>query len=129
MNISPHHLAAALYSIIAVFSIAVWCYLLIPADLAASQLDSMFTPDTESWGPFIWLVIANLLTAALAITYWFKRSTTYPLAPALVLVSLALLAWALWWSSDAMLILTYALGSICSIWSWRQPEPSTKKSA
>jgi hypothetical protein len=128
MNIRPHHLAAAHYSIIAVFAVATWCLLLLPIEQARGQLDSMFAPDTENREFFIWLVIADLLTVIVAVTFWFKRAASYPLAPVLVFVSVVLLAWALWWS-NVMFAFIYALGSTFSIWSWRRPNTSFKRDA
>lgn len=128
MNISPRHLAAAQYSMIAVFVFASWCLLLSPIEQARGQLDSMFAPGTENRQFFIWLVIANLFTMIVAVTFWFKRAASYPLAPVLVIVSVMLLAWALWWS-DVMFIFIYALGCIFSIWSWRLPNTSVERDA
>jgi hypothetical protein len=88
----------------------------------------MFSASAENREFFIWLVIANLLTVTVAVTFWFKRAATYPLAPLLVCLSVLLLAWALWWS-DMGFILVYALGCVFSIWSWRRPNPSFKRDA
>ena len=120
MNFSPRHLAAAHYTMIALFAVATWYFLLSPIEQARGQLVSMFSPGADHRRFFILLVIASLLTVIMAVTFWFKRAASYPLALLLVCLSFALLAWALWWS-DVRFIFIYALGCIFSIWSWRQP--------
>lgn len=128
MNFSPRHLAAALYTMIAVFAAASWYVLLSPMEGAREQLVSMFAPGAANREFFVWLVISNLLTVVVAVTFGFKRAALYPLAPILVCVSVVLLAWALR-RSDVTFILVYALGCIFSIWSWRRPNPSFKRDA
>ena len=120
VNLSPRHLAAAQYTMIAVFVAASWHLLFSPMEQARSQLEAMFASGTENRAFFIWLTIANLLTVVLAVSFWFKGAASYPLAPFLVCVSAALLAWAVWWS-DSTFILMYAFGLVLSVWSWRRP--------
>jgi hypothetical protein len=128
VKITARHLAAAQYTVLAVFVIAVWYTMLTPWERAPSQLEFIFSTGYENREFFVWLAIANLLTVIVALTFWSKRAASYPLAPLLVFASVGLLAWALW-SSDATFIFSYALGCILSIWSWWQPNKSFKRDA
>lgn len=119
------HLAAIHYTMIAVFVVASWHILLTPLDQAIGQLESMLAPDAENRTFFIWLIVANVLTVVTAIAFWFTRASSYPISVALAGVSAALLAWALWWSDVAFMII-YAIGCILSVWSWQQPNLSFK---
>ncbi|OYY40390.1 MAG: hypothetical protein B7Y56_15985 [Gallionellales bacterium 35-53-114] len=110
------------------FVIASWFTILTPWDRALGQLEFMFSPSYENREFFVWLVIANFFTAVVAVTFWFKLSTSYPFAFMLVCVSAALLVWAVWWS-DLMFILSYALGLALSIGSWRRANPAFKRDA
>ena len=128
MNITPRHLAAAQYTVMAAFMVATWYTLLTPWEHALGQLEFMFSPGYEYREFFVWLAIANWLTVVVALTFWFKRAASYPLAPLLVCAAVGLLAWALW-SSDARFIFSYSFGCILSLWSWWQPNKSFKRDA
>ena len=128
MKITARHFAAAQYTILAVFVVASWYTMLTPWERAPGQLEFMFSPGYENREFFVWLAITNFLTVVVALTFWSKRATSYPLAPLLVCASVGLLAWALW-SSGATLIFNYSLGCILSIWSWWQPNKSFKRDA
>ena len=125
MKISPRHLAAAHYTIIAVFVVASWRLLLTPLDQAIAQLESMLAPGADNRIFFIWLIAANLLTVATAIAFWFRRASSYPFSVVLVCISVALLTWALLWSDVAFMVI-YAIGCSLSVWSWWQPNLSLK---
>lgn len=120
VNINPRHLAAIQYTVITVFAFATWSGVLFPIDGARARLASMFAEGAAHRELFALIVCANALTAAMAAAFWFERAASPPLAPMLVCVSVALLAWALWWSNTTVTF-TYALGCLFSVWSWRQP--------
>jgi hypothetical protein len=80
-------------------------------------LGFLFAPENPSRNLFIGLFLVNVLTITLAVAYWFKISTAGRWGSVLALTSIGLLAWALWFA-DALWILSYALGSVLSIWSW-----------
>ena len=121
MNITPRHLAAAQYTVIAAFVVASWCKLLGPWEGAVSQLEFIFSPGHEDRGVFIWLAMATILTLLAAITFWFKRAASRPLAPALAVLSMGLFIWAIVWS-DTTFIVNYGLGCLLAIFSWLRPD-------
>ena len=128
MSIHPRHLAAVQYTIVGMFALATWSRGLFPVEGARGRLDSMFAGGDAHREFFAMLALANALTAAAAAAFWFERAASPPLARILVLVSFALLAWALW-QSNVTLILVYALGCVFSVWSWQQPNLSLNRDA
>ena len=128
MNITPRHLAAAQYTVIAVFVVASWYTLLWPWERAVSQLEFIFSPDHEDQGVFIWLAMATLLTLLVAITFWFKRAASTPLAPTLALLSIGLFVWAILWS-DSTFIFNYGLGCLLAVFSWLRPAHQLERAA
>lgn len=128
VNITPRHFAAAQYTVLAVFMVASWYTMLTPWERARGQLKFMFAPGYENREFFVWLAISNLLTVVVALTFWFRRASSYPLAPLLACAAAGLLAWALRWS-DSTFIFSYSLGCILSIWQWWQPNKSFKRVA
>ena len=126
MNITPRHLAAAQYTVIAAFVVASWCTLLSPWERAVNQLEFIFSPDYEDRGVFIWLAMATLLTVLVTIAFWLKRAASTPLAPVLALMSIGLFIWAIVWS-DSTFIFNYGLGCLLAVFSWLRPDHQRKR--
>jgi hypothetical protein len=106
--------------------VASWYVMLTPWERALDQLTLIFASGYESRDFFVWLVIANVVTLVVAVTFWFKSAASYPLALILVGATAGLLAWSILWS-DSTFIFIYLLGCLLSIWSWRQPNPAFKR--
>ena len=117
MNLSPRHLAAIQYTIIATFHVASWWVLLSPVERARGQLEFILASEYENRNFFIWLVIATIITTLMAMTFWLKRATTASFSALLAFASAILLGGAIKWF-DSTFIVTYSLGFVCSLWSW-----------
>ena len=102
---SPRHLAATIYTVIFLFRIASWSHAF-----------------------YVELAIVDVLTLAVAIAFWSKRSVSFSIAPFLVCVSVGLMAWARLWF-DTVSIIVYGLGCVFAIWSCWWPNTSFKRDA
>ena len=120
MTLKLHHFAAATYTLIAFFLLASWLLLLTPADNAQQQIEAMFSEQYEHRTFFISLTIVTLFTCVLAISFWFKKSSSRPISDILAIISLLLFGIAIWQFELGQAI-EYGLGFSLAAWSWYKP--------
>ena len=128
MRITPRHLAAAQYSVLAIFLWASWWLLLSPPERAMGQLQFIFAPSYENRIFFVFYALSVIVATALAISFWFLRSSVKPFASWLAVVAVIFFAIAIW-LFDSSLILGFGLGCALALWSHFAPNQSFKRDA
>ena len=116
MKITPRHLAAAHYSVLAVFLWAIWWLLLSPPERAIGQLQFIFAPTYENRTFFVFSAMSGIAATALAISFWFVRSSVKPFASWLAVIAVIFFAVAIW-LFDSSLIFGFGLGCALALWS------------
>ena len=124
----PRHLAAAQYTVLAIFLWASWLLILSPPERAIGQLEFIFSPSYENRTFFVFYALAAIISTVLCITFWFQQASLAPLATWLAVISAIFFAIALW-QFDTSLILGFGLGCFFSLWSRIAPNPSFKRDA
>ena len=124
----PRHLAAAQYTVLAIFLWASWLLLLSPPERTMGQLEFIFSPNYESRTFFVFFAIAAIISTVLGISFWFQKASSIPLATCLAVISALFFAIALW-LFDTSLILGFGLGCVFALWSRFAPNQSFKRDA
>lgn len=126
MPVTPRHLAAAQYTILGAYSLAVWWGMLTPIATALEQLKSTFAASNELQAFFVCTAISTLFTVVIAIGYYFKQAASRPLASVLLGGALLLFALSVW-RFDSVFVLAYGFGLLCAAWSWSQANTAVKE--
>ena len=120
MTLKPRHLAAAQYSLLGAFLVAVWSVLLTPPGTVIGMLQFMFAEGNEKRTYFIVFAFATIATFILAVAYWLPRSTLSPFSTVLPLAAVGLFGVALW-QFDTTLILAFGMGCSFALWARYAP--------
>ena len=127
MRITPHHLAAAQYSVLAIFLWASWWVLLSPLEGAMDYLKFIFAPSYEHRTFFVFFSLSVIVSTALAVSFWFSRSSIKPFSSWLAVVACIFLAISIWFLNSSV-ILGSVLGCACARWSYFMPKTNKVRS-
>lgn len=125
MKIKPRHLAAAQYSILAIYFWASWLVLLLPLERTIGQLRFIFAASYENRTFFVFYGLSAIAVVVLAIVFWLPCAGIKPLAAFLAGVAFTFFFIAIW-LFDPSLIIGFGLGSACALWSFFIPSQSFK---
>lgn len=126
MILKPRHLAAAQYSVMAIFLVATWYLLLSPFNRAIRQLEVMFATSYDERTFLVLIALATVVAVFLAVAYWFPRSASYPFSLILSFVAVAVFGVALWQFS-ATLIFGFGFGSGLALWTCYEPNAAINR--
>jgi len=124
--LKPRHLAAAQYTVLAIFFWASWKLLLSPLERAIGQFEFIFAPSYENRTFFIFYAVAAIISTILSVIFWFQKASLMPLSTWLAVTSAIFFVIALW-LFDTSLILGFGLGCVFALWSRFAPNHSFKR--